>query len=316
MIKSKGSPLASNLSAQSRTLLRLARSSSINSRFPLLPAASFCTCAVAAFALVKSRAAPVTCAPCAASDRAVSTPSPAETPVTRIRLPRRSTPDNTSSVVEIASSVFIFFYLPVLIMLDVTVHGVGRLSSLLLHSSGLRITHVLEISEESWPRRVPSQLLPCTGAGGREMPSNECCEPAKMSGGLFRCNGDRGHVQTSREYLGDVSSGHSLFCDCMKCSISVGLLQHQPVQVGSIEAMSRRPAVEPIANVCRNTLFPGEMDRICNKALLNRVMDLGEPHDSHADALSCQRSGRLFRGCTRSHFRTGRRIVFGTESAW
>ena len=40
--------------------------------------------------------------PCAASARAVSTPSPAETPVTRIRLPCRLTPDKTSSVVEVA----------------------------------------------------------------------------------------------------------------------------------------------------------------------------------------------------------------------
>jgi hypothetical protein len=45
---------------------------------------------------------PTTCAPCAARDRAVSTPSPAETPVTRIRLPCRFTPDKTSSVVEVA----------------------------------------------------------------------------------------------------------------------------------------------------------------------------------------------------------------------
>ena len=39
-------------------------------------------------ALSRSRAAPTTWAPCAASARAVSTPRPAETPVTRTRLPR------------------------------------------------------------------------------------------------------------------------------------------------------------------------------------------------------------------------------------
>src|SRR5215472_1932840 len=41
-------------------------------------------------------------------------PSPAETPVTRIRLPCRFTPDRTSSVVEVApntSTIFIFFLL-------------------------------------------------------------------------------------------------------------------------------------------------------------------------------------------------------------
>ena len=44
--------------------------------------------AVAASALARSRAAPTTWAPWAASARAVSTPSPAETPVTSTRLPR------------------------------------------------------------------------------------------------------------------------------------------------------------------------------------------------------------------------------------
>ena len=53
-------------------------------------------------ALPRSRAAPTTSAPCAASARAVSTPSPAETPVTRTRLPLRSTPASTSSVVDVA----------------------------------------------------------------------------------------------------------------------------------------------------------------------------------------------------------------------
>jgi len=38
---------------------------------------------------------------------AVSTPSPAEVPVTRMRLPRRFTPDQTSSVVEVAPKVLV-----------------------------------------------------------------------------------------------------------------------------------------------------------------------------------------------------------------
>src|SRR5580693_7632292 len=102
MTTSNGFPFASSRSAQARTLFRLPRSSSINSKLPPLAAASFRTCSVAALALFKSRAAPTTLAPCAARDRAVSTPRPAETPVTRMRLPRRFTPDKTSSVVEVA----------------------------------------------------------------------------------------------------------------------------------------------------------------------------------------------------------------------
>src|SRR5713226_758032 len=102
MTTSKGSPFSSSPSAQARTLFRLARSSATSSNLPPLASASFRTCAVAASAFFKSRAAPTTCAPCAASERAVSTPSPAETPVTKIRLPRRLIPDKISSVVEVA----------------------------------------------------------------------------------------------------------------------------------------------------------------------------------------------------------------------
>src|SRR5258705_8718494 len=44
----------------------------------------------------------MTSAPCAAKARAVSTPSPAETPVTRTRFPLKFMPRSTSSVVDVA----------------------------------------------------------------------------------------------------------------------------------------------------------------------------------------------------------------------
>jgi len=99
----EGFTLLSSPSAQAGTLFRLARSSATSSKLPPLASASFRSCAVAASAFFKSRAAPTTWAPCAASERAVSTPSPAETPVTKIRLPRRLIPDKTSSAVEVSS---------------------------------------------------------------------------------------------------------------------------------------------------------------------------------------------------------------------
>src|SRR6266436_6650414 len=111
MTTSKGSPFLSSPSAHARTLFRLARSSATSSKLPPLAAASCGTCAVAASAFFKSRAAPTTCAPCAARERAVSTPSPAETPVTKIRLPRRLIPDKTSSVVEVAPNTSTIVFL-------------------------------------------------------------------------------------------------------------------------------------------------------------------------------------------------------------
>src|SRR5580658_1061935 len=107
-------PFASSSSAHARTLLRLARSSATSSKLPPAVAAALLTCAVAASAFFKSRAAPTTCPACATSDRAVSMPRPAETPVTRIRLPCRFMPYRTSSVVEVAPNTsrrFIIFFL-------------------------------------------------------------------------------------------------------------------------------------------------------------------------------------------------------------
>src|SRR6266403_5671041 len=111
IITSKGSPFLSSPSAHALTLFRLARSSATTSKPPPLAAASFLTSSVAASAFFKSRAAPTTWAPCAASERAVSTPRPEETPVTRTRLPLRFTPDRTSSVVEVSPNTLAIVFL-------------------------------------------------------------------------------------------------------------------------------------------------------------------------------------------------------------
>ena len=81
-----------------------ARSSSTTARPP--PFAAARTPAVAALALLRSRAAPTTSAPCDASARAVSTPRPADTPVTSTRLPFRFTPSSVSSEVVVAPKIF------------------------------------------------------------------------------------------------------------------------------------------------------------------------------------------------------------------
>src|SRR4029077_2146276 len=111
MITSNVSPFLSNASAHALTLVRLARSRAITSKLPPFAAASFLTLSVAASAFFRSRAAPTTSAPCAASERAVSTPRPEETPVTRTRLSLRFTPDRTSSVVEVSPNTFAIVFL-------------------------------------------------------------------------------------------------------------------------------------------------------------------------------------------------------------
>src|SRR5271154_5126642 len=111
MITSKGSARASKSLAALRTLLSEARSASTRVTEGL-PAS-----ARARRALARSRAVPTTVPPCATTERAVSTPRPAETPVISTRLPERSTPSRTSSAVDSDPKVFAIMVLPILFFL-------------------------------------------------------------------------------------------------------------------------------------------------------------------------------------------------------
>jgi hypothetical protein len=85
-----------------------------------------------------------------------------------------------------------------------------------------------------------------------------------MSSGLFRCKRDDGHVQAAADHLGNLSGGYALFGDRVIPGARIRFLQREPVQVGSIKAMSGRPAVEPIADVSHDSLLAGDLDLIRN----------------------------------------------------
>src|ERR1700758_5490405 len=228
---SKGSPFASNASAQARTLFMLARSSSTTSKLPPLAAASLRTCSVAAFAFGKSRAAPTTCAPCAARERAVSTPSPAETPVTRMRFPRKSTPDRTSSVVEVAPNVganvfAIMFLLPCLLSGGLV--GGYELTMQKLRGRGcLEIVSGVEVRHETGVRRTPSELLLRFRAGGRTVHRKEVSDPTKVRSCFFAGFGDHRHVEAAADDLSDVATRDALFGDAMVGGSSSTFLNHE-----------------------------------------------------------------------------------------
>src|ERR1700676_1242416 len=217
MTTSNGFAFASNRSEHARTLFRLARSSSTSSKLPPLAAASLRTCSVAVLALFKSRAAPTTCAPCAARERAVSTPIPAETPVTRIRWPFRFTPDKTSSVVEVAPNEVAsrMFVIPYLLLLthcidtfDVTAHESGH--ALAVQRDGVRngfeIVLRIQIGNEPRLNRLPSQPFLRLRAGSRAVHTKEKSDPAKMIGCFLARLADDRYVQIPADDLSDLSS--------------------------------------------------------------------------------------------------------------
>ena len=59
--------------------------------------------------------------------------------------------------------------------------------------------------------------------------------------------------------------------------------------------MRRRPAVRAVAHIRRHALLAGHRDQVGHKALLDRVVNLGQPHHRRADALRDQRQSGLFR---------------------
>src|SRR5580704_4325275 len=92
---------------------------------------------------------------------------------------------------------------------------------------------------------------------------------------------DRGHLQASANDFGDLPHRYSLFSDGVVPAASLVLLQRKPVETSNIEDMRRWPAIKPLANVRRDRLFTGHLDRVGDEALLDRVVHLGKTHHRH-----------------------------------
>ena len=93
-------------------------------------------------------------------------------------------------------------------------------------------------------------------------------EPAEMAGCLLGGLGDDRHVQASADYSSDVSEWHALIGDSVIPGSGGTLLEHQPVEMGRVEAVHRGPAVEPVANIRRNSLLTRDANEGRNKAVV------------------------------------------------
>src|SRR5258708_39697142 len=93
---------------------------------------------------------------------------------------------------------------------------------------------------------------------------------------------DHGHLQASANDFSDLPHRYPLFSDRVVPAARFALgfvpFQRKPVEMGNIENMRRRPAIESLANVRRSSLFTGQSDRVGDEALLDRVMDLRKTH--------------------------------------
>src|SRR5882672_3009632 len=101
---------------------------------------------------------------------------------------------------------------------------------------------------------------------------------------------DHGHLQAPADNLSDLPHRYSFFSDRVVPAARFALLQRKPVETGNIENMRRRPAIESLANIGRGALFAGNLDRVGDEALLDRVVDLRKTHHRHVHT-----TGRLSR---------------------
>ena len=118
----------------------------------------------------------------------------------------------------------------------------------------LGIAHVSEIGEKGGSGRVPSE--PGTGLCTQDVdfPPVEESEKAEMFLGLFRRNGNDGHIQAAADSGGDVFEGHTLFGDRVIPGSRCALREGKLVNAVDILHMRSGPAVATLADLAGNSL--------------------------------------------------------------
>src|SRR5579872_515368 len=133
---------------------------------------------------------------------------------------------------------------------------------LLLPRSGFGPAHLFEIGNQSRTGWMPFEALLRYRAGSWHVETREHRQPAKMSRRLLRRKADHGHFQASANDFRHLPHRYSLFSDRVVPAASFALLQRKPVEMGNIENMRRRPAIESLGNVRRSSLFTGHLDHV------------------------------------------------------
>src|ERR1700683_3327690 len=168
--------------------------------------------------------------------------------------------------------------------------------------SMLEIFHSVQIASETRTSRPPSQPSLRQRARSWNVGNHKVREPTKVPPRLLRRLGNDRHLQPPADYLSDFSQRPSLFSNRVitdSFRIFFGRLpKPEPVERRDIKSMRRRPAIEPIAHVSRDTLLARQSDQVSDKPLLDWVVDLRKPHHRDAHALRYHGSCRLFRSDT------------------
>src|SRR6266478_5218529 len=133
-------------------------------------------------------------------------------------------------------------------------------------------------------------------AGSRSVYTKEESDPAKMIGcSLARLADDR-YVQLPTDDLSDLSSRYALVGHAVIPCSDGTFLEHQPVEMSSIQLVHRGPAVEPVAYKCGKALFTCDANQAWHKAVITVAVDRwGKPQHRCADSACRKRKRRRLR---------------------
>ena len=111
-----------------------------------------------------------------------------------------------------------------------------------------------------------------------------------MSWRFLRREADHGQLQASANDFSYLPHRYSLFSDRVVSAAWLLLLHGEPVKIGNIENMRRRPAIESLTYVRRDSLLTSQLDRVGDEALFDRVVDLRKAHHRHVHTTLRHRS--------------------------
>src|SRR5262245_58046071 len=122
-----------------------------------------------------------------------------------MRLPRRFTPDKTSSVVEVAPNAFA-------ILLS-SERSVSLFAVSMRRQRDFKIIRTVDIGNETRVRRSPSELFLRLRAGGRAVDGDKVRKPAEVVGGFVGGFAGDGQAKPAPNDFGDFSESNAFIAD-------------------------------------------------------------------------------------------------------
>src|SRR5580704_6754366 len=110
---------------------------------------------------------------------------------------------------------------------------------------------------------------------------------------LVRFADDR-YVQAMADCLSDLSRRYTLVGDAVIRGLSTTFLQHEPIEMSSIESVHRGPAIEPVPYKCGNALFTCDADQVRHKAMIAIAMDRRRKPQHRCPDSACRQRKRRF----------------------